>query len=165
MRSPTYPQPSCVLFLQLTNKFPHASTCLSTYCHFSISFLPSEKKASSEQPHHLLNEITSSTQCCLRIKLGLFINIHGLNHHNQIPSFLRSDLLWNLTSGYISKNRVSDPQKLSPTKLEKPPRNFWVKQPKSIIWLRNMMRKKVSTAFIGMHQSVKQGQESLEHLT
>lgn len=142
MRIPTYLQPSCVLFLQLTNKFPHASTCLSIHCHFSISFLPGEKRASSEQPHQLLNEITSSTQCCLRIKLRLFINIHWLNHHNQIPSFLRFDLLWNLTSGYIGKNRVSDPQKLSPPKMEKPPCNFWIKEPKSILCFRNMMWKK-----------------------
>lgn len=103
----------CVV-LQLTNKFLHASTCLSTYCLFSVSFLTRGKRA-SEQRHHLPNEMTSSTQCCLRIKLGLFINISGLNHHNKIPALeLQSaDLLWNLNSAYIGKCLI-DPQNFVP---------------------------------------------------
>lgn len=59
----------------------------------------------------LLNVVSES-------KLGLFININGLNHHNQILTFLPSDLLWNGISGYTDKNRALDPQKLFPLNVE-----------------------------------------------
>lgn len=60
---------------------------------------------------------------------------------NQILTFLPSDLLWNVISGYTDKNCVSDPQKLFPLNMEMPPCNFWVTEPKSITWFKYMMWK------------------------